>query len=102
MTASDISSATCTVNPGSVVLTFDSSSTSVTSTPQFSAGSYTTSVQLMATTTGSNSANTDPAHSGTQTWDDTDQTVTITTSDQTSSHTMTNSGVGHRVHEIMY
>ena len=96
--ASDITSAKCTITPttGSAVeLTFSGTDTTVTSSSQFTAanGPYTTSVQIMATATGSNSANS--GNSGTQTWDDTDQTVTITTSDQTSSHTLTNSGVSH-------
>ena len=92
--ASDITSAKCTITPNSgsaVELSFSGTDTSVSSTAQFSAGSYTTSVEIMATATGNNAANS--GNSGTQTWVDTDQTVTIADSDQTSSHTMTNSGV---------
>ena len=94
--ASDITSAKCTITPKSggsaVELTFSGTDTSVSSTAQFSAGEYTTSVEIKATATGTNSANS--GNSGTQTWEDTDQTVTIVAADETSSHTMTNSGVG--------
>ena len=93
--ASDITSAKCTITPKSggsaVELTFSGTDTSVSSTSQFSAGDYTTSVEIKATATGTNSANS--GNSGTQTWVDTDQTVTIASADETSSHTMTNSGV---------
>ena len=80
LSASDITSAKCTITPatGSATeLTFSGTDTSVISTSDFSPGSYTTSVTIVANS---------------QTYEDVDQTVVLTTGDKTSSHTLTNTG----------
>ena len=70
------------------------SGTSVTTGPIYTAtcSPYTTAVTLEGTVTGSNSANTDPTHSGTVTSSGSTETATITNADVTTTEALTFQG----------